>query len=357
MAMYDSPSLGNMTGTNLDSACKHIQQCKVSLDHFLFWANETDLEKDKMRYCAHKDEMTVGIARPWDSSSVKHPPSAYPPVVTNLGDIHKEDEDYKVPRMMLTFLYHTARDVVHRQEIINNMKNQDGGFRMKGDNFSSSKHFFRKEGGETFYDTSKYLSRMFDYYPVGMCNTIAYASPRTGDTVGSFMIGGLRTVMNGDWEVRAGDLLQWYWTFERDCFRKDGTRKSYRSFDKRGELVTDAFGMSPFDDLEKEVDGDGQLLSIDGAASETGEKSAKKAKMDHSETITNNRRNFNDRQYGIKPQSLTPSEKSKSVARIKRYMEDPHNPNLYDRTRVFARAIGTARPGESLDIQIGRQSM
>jgi hypothetical protein len=38
-------------------------------------------------------------------------------------------------------------------------------------------------------------------------------------------------------------------------------------------------------------------------------------------------------------------------------MEDPLNPNLYDRTRVFARAIGTARPGEALDIQIGRQSM
>jgi hypothetical protein len=171
------------------------------------------------------------------------------------------------------------------------------------------------------------------------------------------MIGGLRTVMNGDWEVHAGDLLQWYWTFERDCFRKDGTRKSYRAFNKRGELVTDVFGMSPFDDLEKEVDEDGQLLMRDDAEPETGEKSAKKAKLNHNDTITKKRGNFADRQYGIKPQSLTPSEKSKSVARIKRYMEDPHNPNLYDRTRVFARAIGTARPGESLDIQIGRQSM
>ncbi len=135
------------------------------------------------------------------------------------------------------------------------------------------------------------------------------------------MIGGLRTVMNGDWEVRAGDQLQWYWTFERECFRKDGTRKSYRSFDKDRKLVTDAFGMSPFDDLEKEVDKDGHLLIKDGVEPETGEKSAKKAKTDHNQTITNNRRNFNDRQYGIKPQSLTPSEKSKSVARIKRYME------------------------------------
>jgi hypothetical protein len=352
MAIYDSPSLGNMTGTNLNSACKHIQQCKVSLDHFLFWANETDLEKDKMRYCAHKDEMTVGIGRPWDSSSVKHPPSAYPPVVTNLGDIMKSDEHYLVPRMMLIFLYHTARDVVHRQEIINNIKNQDGGFRTKGDNLSLSKHYFRKEGGETFYDTSKYLSRMFDYYPVGMCNTIAYASPRTGDTVGSFMIGGLRTVMNGDWEVHAGDLLQWYWTFERDCFRKDGTRKSYMSF-RDGRVVVEAFGMSPFEDLRDEVHAEsGELPARDGV-----ESSAKKAKTDHKHTMANNRRNFNDRQYGIKPQSLTPSEKSKSVARIKRYIQSHQCPNLYDRTRVFARAIGTARAGEALDIQIGRQSM
>ena len=344
MAMYDSPSLGNMTGTNLDSACKHIQQCKVSLDHFLFWANETDLEKDKMRYCAHKDEMTVGIGRPWDSSSVKHPPSAYPPVVTNLGDITKEDEDFKVPRMMLTFLYHTARDVVHRQEIINNMKN-DEGYQIP---------YFQKADGKTYYNTKKYLSKMFDYYPIGMCNTIAYASPRTGDTVGSFMIGGLRTVMNGDWEVHAGDLLQWYWTFERDCFRKDGTRKSYREYSKDGTYTSEDFEIDPFKDFRDHVD---PITAVPFAESEGAAPSAKKAKLDHNDTITKKRGNFADRQYGIKPQSLTPSEKSKSVARIKRYIENPRCPNLYDRVRVFARAIGTARPREALDMQIGRQSM
>lgn len=31
--------------------------------------------------------------------------------------------------------------------------------------------------------------------------------------------------MNGDFEVFAGDIVQWYWTFERDCFRQDGSRK------------------------------------------------------------------------------------------------------------------------------------
>ena len=31
-----------------------------------------------------------------------------------------------------------------------------------------------------------------------------------GDTMVTVMIGGLRTVMNGDFEVFTGDLIQWY---------------------------------------------------------------------------------------------------------------------------------------------------
>ena len=62
--LTDSPSLANASGTLLDSACKHIQQCRVSYDHMLdFVDNPYELEKNKMQYCVHKDEMVVGITR------------------------------------------------------------------------------------------------------------------------------------------------------------------------------------------------------------------------------------------------------------------------------------------------------
>jgi hypothetical protein len=180
----------------------------------------------------------------------------------------------------------------------------DKGFQMIGPHDLKNEHFFHK-GEDNFYETKKYLSKMFDYYSIGMCNTIAYASPRTGDTVGSFMIGGLRTVMNGDWEVHAGDLLQWYWTFERECFRKDGTRKSYRSFDENENLKVDAFGMSLFKDLKEDVDPTtGRLL----AEREGAEPSAKKTKLDHNEAQAKKRGNFADRQYGIKPNRSRPAK-------------------------------------------------
>ena len=333
----NGPSLGNITGTNLDSACKHIQQCKVSFDHMiLFSEGAEELEKEKMKYCAHKDEVIVGIGRPWKKAKVRTlPPSAYPRIVSNLGNIAKPDEKYSIPRDMIVFLFHYATDVYMRELLVNAMIDPKEFRDVKGENLDPNEHFFRIKDTDNYKDTDKYLDRMYDYYPVGVCNTIAYANPRSGDTVGSVMIGGLRTVMNGDWEVHAGDLVQWYWTFEKDCFRADGTRKSFVTLDENGEISENFMGQDPTIDKKKE------------------EKDAKKRKIDDYDQ----RRQYNDRQYGMKARSTTPSDKAKAVARIKTYHKDPKFPRIYDGMRILGRAIGTARPGEALDIQINRQSM
>lgn len=52
----------------------------------------------------------------------------------------------------------------------------------------------------------------------------AWASPQTGDTVGSVMIGGLRTILNGDFQISTGDLLMFYWPDERFLFEDNGGR-------------------------------------------------------------------------------------------------------------------------------------
>jgi hypothetical protein len=346
MSLIDSPSLASITGTHLDSACKHIQQCKVSFDHMLLFAEGADeLEKEKMKYCAHKDEMIVGIGRPWKKAKTRTlPPCAYPRIVSNLGNINsREDEKYVLPRKMITFLFHTATDVIHRDLIIQNMDDTTGfGKRNSsfwGQHLKPEDNYFKDDATTGGYkNVSIYLDRMFDFFPVGICNTIAYANPRSGDTVGSVMIGGLRTVMNGHWEVHAGDLVQWYWTFEKECFDDKGKRKRYKTYEQDGSVKRDYFGMSPFE----------QPTTISPAVSSSEVQS---------KTASAKRQNFHDRQYGIKPQSLTPSDKAKSVARIKTYVKDDLCPRLYDTVRIFGRAIGTARPNELLDIQICRQSM
>jgi hypothetical protein len=313
MVLTDSPSLANITGTHLDLACKHIQQCQVSFDHMLHYAENTDeLEKDKMKFCVHKDEMVVGIGRPWKKNKVLQlPPSAYPRIISNLGNIAKEDDKYKIPRMMITFLFHTATDVLQRENIVQMMDNADG-FGNIGADLDPTEGFFY-DGTEAplgVKKLSKYLDSMYDHYAVGISNTIAYANPRTGDTVGSVMNGGLRTVMNGDWEVQTGDEVQWYWTFEKDyCFRaKDGSRKSFRTYYGDGTVKNDYFGCSPFVDYGEDNGGTGRA-----AEALLGDGRNKENNAPHQtpqNKAANARQNFADRQYGMKPQSVQPSDKA-----------------------------------------------
>jgi hypothetical protein len=55
--------------------------------------------------------------------------------------------------------------------------------------------------------------------------------------------------------------------------------------------------------------------------------------------------------YGAKPAG------EKLVAYIKPYFQDDDHPRLMDWTRVFGRAICSARPHEMVDVHIARQSV
>jgi hypothetical protein len=318
MSFIQTPSLASATSTRVDSACKHIQQCRVSYDHMLdFVDTPFELEKNKMNYCVHKDEIVVGVARPWDKERVRMLPiSAYPRIISNLGDITAVKYDLNL--RMLKYLYHFSTSLQKRQTILNQMATRSNTIDHA---VPANQHYFESPSGQRF-NLQKQLAKMYDFYPVGVANTLGYAHPNSGDTMSSVMIGGLRTIMNGDFEVFAGDQIQWYWTFERDCFRDDGTRKS----------ITNALGIvqdgaNPILDLT----GPGQLIP-----------------PQHNDPA---RRLFNDLQYGDS------NSKAKHVARIKSYLKDEAHPRIYDWQRVFAVAISSASKDEMVDIKICRQSM
>lgn len=326
MAFVQTPSLASATSTRVDSACKHIQQCRVSYDHMLdFVDNSHELEKNKMQYCVHKDEMAVGVARPWEKERVRQLPiSAYPRIVSNLGDITTNIK-YNAPLRMLKYLYHFSTSLQKRQLIINQM-NGPGPVNTIDHATPGTPHYFADATGVRF-DLRHHLAKMYDFYPVGIANTLGYAHPNSGDTMSSVMIGGLRTVMNGDFEMFAGDQIQWYWTFELNCFKEDGTRKS----------ITNAAGIVQ-DGMDPEVD-----------AAALGPQAPPRP--------DNMRRAHNDLQYGAVNNSKCAGDKAKHVARIKPYLRDEAQPRLYDWQRVFGIAISSARPNEMVDIKICRQSM
>jgi hypothetical protein len=98
----------------------------------------------------------------------------------------------------------------------------------------------------------------------------------------SVMIGGLRTVMNGDFEIYCGDVIQWYWPFEKDCFESNGQRRAICS------------------------------MFADPAANWNSD----------SDALT--RKGYHDREYG------NVKGKEKFVPRIKPYHRDDDQPRLYD---------------------------
>ncbi len=105
---YSTPSLASATSTRVDSACKHMQQCRVSYDHMLdFVPNAAELERNKMQYCVHKDEIAVGVARPWKKARVVKGlgVSAYPRIISNLGNI--TNAEHELSLRMIKYL-HTA---------------------------------------------------------------------------------------------------------------------------------------------------------------------------------------------------------------------------------------------------------
>jgi hypothetical protein len=200
-----------------------------------------ELQRNKYRYCIHKDELVVGIGRPWsvyslyvlillgfllylscgrDTTTVikRTSNSAYPKVISNLGALYDTPESRNAVNM-IRFMNHYARSIRERENIIR--------FFQKGEHVDAQyrdketgtirqlpevcQTFKAKPGSGGKMDTNRWMHVMTDHFAVGFANTVGYAHPNTGDTMTSVMIGGLRTVMNGDFEIFPGDLVQFYW--------------------------------------------------------------------------------------------------------------------------------------------------
>jgi hypothetical protein len=141
--------------------------------------------------------------------------------------------------------------------------------------------------------------------------------------------------MNGDFEIFAGDLVQFYWTFEKDDFERDGRRKTY----------LDIWAAN------------GTPMNLDPSYTVLGTAGRKR---DSAGTLLPSWNTPNDAQVRQAHYNLSygqRNDKQKIVAKIKPYFRDDRDPRLMDWYRVFGVAIASARPNEMCDIKIARQSM
>ena len=146
------------------------------------------------------------------------------------------------------------------------------------------------------------------------------------------MIGGMRTIMNGAFEIDTGDMLQWYWTAETNCFDPNGRRR-----EQIGEVRSS--GVNAF------LQGNNSRLSSDSER--------RRAMYERSNgvfTTSGNQQGGDPTTFVYNGKKEVAFPKSLRPGRDGQY-------RLSDKMRVFARAMSGARPFEMFDVMISRQSM
>ena len=313
------PSLATATSTRVDSGCKHIQQCRVSQDHMQKFVLEKhdDLIHNKYGYAVHKDELVLNIRECWYKQDKIYGKNAYPRVVSNLGRLGDHTNGApSEPLKFLLFAYHNITSLAQRNDYIDSANYHDGTeFVSKA--LIDSGNYMTLIPSTTKFTFQNHLELIHDFTAVGYANTVGFAHAHHGDTMTSVHIGGLRTVMNGDFAVECGDKIQWYWPDENAYFDAYGQRLVCNRNNVDPKTYADSFAHP-------------NNARNPGAS---------------------DRESFYSLQFGQKKNA------GKYVPRVKTYKEDENEPRIYDSMRVFAVAISSARPHEMFDIMIARQAI
>lgn len=191
-------SIAQYTGTRIDSSAKHIVACKTNHDLYTDMGNtEKDLTQNKYRYAMMKDEIVLNVNRMTKNGvngkgefRETYKLIAYPSVITTLGD--KVTENLKQGIR------------AHYRNLTPNTITQYISYRDEAKQVRAFPYLFGMQG-----------------ISVGT----AYASDLSGDNVASVMIGGMATVLNGHFPCYTGELVQWYFDFEKGEFDSAGCRK------------------------------------------------------------------------------------------------------------------------------------
>ena len=193
-------SLGTGTGSRVDSAAKHIMACKMDsrlLSAYVKDENDANnyLHINKHKFCMMKDEIVMNTTRKGSEA----PNAAYPLVITTLGEM----DDYCKSFLVELYSKRSASEF----------------FRHWRERKSFAKSLTQSDLGTAQKNKAKLqLNTLPNMRVQGVALGTAYASPLTGDTVASVLVGGVVTVMNGAFPMHTGDQVQWYFDFEENNF-------------------------------------------------------------------------------------------------------------------------------------------
>ena len=207
-------SLGSMTGTVVDSAAKHIRQCKVNTDLMSAWAacDQHQMHQNRYKYITHRDDLVLNVTQKI-GRALSNKVDVYPSVVSTFADIDKNMQG------ALMWLYDSATPFAFLQKV-HDIINKD---QARLDHFLADIPQWMTEHGQNYEPLNQpklktFLSKMPYLQAQGYAQTVGYGNAVSGDTVLSVLIGGIVTVRNGHFPMRCGQAVQWYFNFEKDLF-------------------------------------------------------------------------------------------------------------------------------------------
>jgi len=341
MSQYSNPGIAAATGTRVDSSAKHTMACRVNEALMLQWCtDQTDgrnyVHNHKNKFCVHKNELVLNTSQTLnDGTTIMHNCKAYPAVVSNLGEMTSTS------RNVLQWLYHQSPN---GQDFIRNK------LRIRTEFVQSVSE--RKNGAnpcvgqvDQWQNVHGELKNMPYFTAQGYALGQAWASQLSGDTVSSVLIGGMQTVMNGHFECRAGQMLQWYFDFEEAMFVQTTNLES-----GPGREVALA-------GMRKAVRGPARG---DGGDTASSVKSVEAVDPFKVPAMQADRKRYHDREFGALDGMPLGGrgEVKKNIPMPKPYMLRADGGNHYgDHIRIFAKCISGARPHEMMDIMLMTQSL
>ncbi len=312
-------SLAQMTGSLIDSGCKHIIPVRVSFNFFTKFCQlpQDEMLRNKMKYSMHKGDLVLcvntNMFRAGDEMYTEGAKmQAYPAVTTTLVAPGGKDWDPVMMEMISNIYDMNALDIY---------------------NDPDAKQILQLIPGEPDHirDCKELLARMPDFRFMGFSLGLAYAHPTSGDTVASSMIGGLMTVRNGPFRICTGDRVQWIFSFE------------YNKFDEMGRR-TKAANTQKLDIYKN--NNNHQINRMKATLMQNGVYDFEHFMTDIKKSQTGSKKDPGAKTTGKIP-----------IAVIKPFFDGLLPEEIFprDRMRIIGKAISNARPWDNVDIMICTQ--
>lgn len=308
------PGIAAATGTVLDSAAKHTMACKVDEEKMHVFAEADNITNNKHKYCVNRHELVLNTGNAWKtrSGSVS---SAYPLIVSNMGDLH---DDVKLFVKAAYASLQTAKDLGPTLKFLNDTKPTEAN-NAKIKNQLTTLPFCHVQG-----------------YSLG----VAYANHRQGDIVCAVQVGGMVSVRNGHFPCNTGDMVQWYFDWEKDMFypqaegmdNEAGQRKEQAAL--RTVIMTANAGNADYTARKQAVTA---ALTAAPAAGANRQQAA--------------RQGFAARELGMSNGKINvPYPKPYVVSKT-------HGEHYGDQIRVFAKCVNGGRAHDMIDVMLMTQSL